>query len=490
MSTASHHRVVRSRPLAGGNRTVTVAAGLALAVSAVSACDSGPAQPAAAGARQGSRPAAATAQAVGATHGLGGHGELAFAAHGTLFLTGGPAGALHQVSLPGVPSAPAWSANHRWLAVRVTKVQGRENPYLQPGPAALWVVDAAGTGTRKLTPPSWDVSSFAWSPRSSRLAVAAGTPAPQDTSGVVAVVTTGGARKVLATGTVSGVAWSPSGTQIAAGVAVKRSRPGWRSRLELLSPAGGPPTVVTSSNGNQLELAGWWPTGSGLLYWTDPQGSESIAADGLPLSSVSLPQRRSRRLVATMLVHSSWLAFAPGGRTAAVVSAGYREIWLGDKLITLCHSSAGCTPVVQAPGVVSLDPSWSPGGGRLVFARFSASGPFGPHGHADFSPYWIRRWQATSRLWVASADGSSAKPLAAAGPGALDPVWGSDGSLLFVRDDSIWLLPPAAAGPVRVTGPLGAFTGQAYYQTYYGYVPYPRRIAWTLARPSGAAGSG
>jgi hypothetical protein len=41
-----------------------------------------------------------------------------------------------------------------------------------------------------------------------------------------------------------------------------------------------------------------------------------------------------------------------------------------------------------------------------------------------------------------------------------------------------------------VTGPLGAFTGQAYYQTYYGYVPYPRLIAWTLARPSGTAGSG
>jgi len=30
-----------------------------------------------------------------------------------------------------------------------------------------------------------------------------------------------------------------------------------------------------------------------------------------------------------------------------------------------------------------------------------------------------------------------------------------------------------------VAGPLGALTSQAYY----GYVPYPKLIAWSLARP-------
>jgi TolB protein len=171
-----------------------------------------------------------------------------------------------------------------------------------------------------------------------------------------------------------------------------------------------------------------------------------------------------------------------------VVSGGDRVIWAGHKQIIMCRRSGDCSPVGQAPGVVSLSPSWSPDSKRLVFARASASGPFGPNGHAGFSPSWIRRWQATSRLWVASADGSGARPLAAAGHGALGPVWGSDGSLLFIRDDSVWLLPPGAAHPVRVTGPLGAFTGQAYYETYYGYVPYPRLIAWTLA-PRSAPGS-
>jgi len=417
-----------------------------------------------------------TAPGQAASTGLGGHGELAFIAHGSLFLAGGAAGALRRVSLPGVPDGPGWSAGHRWLAVQVAKPPPAGNPDLT-APAALWVVSAAGTGARRLTPPSWDVTSFAWSPRSGRLAVAAATPAPKDTSGAAAVVTTAGARRILATGSyVSGVAWSPDGRRIAAGIYT--GRPVWQGRLVLLSPAGGPPTVAMSSKGNVLEPAGWWPASSGLLYWTDTGGSASLAADGLPLDTVSLAGHRARQLT-WMLVHGSWLAFSPGGSTVAVVSGGDREIWFGHKQISRCRPTGGCTSVAQPPGVVSLDPSWSPGGTRLVFARASASGPFGPKGHADFSPYWIRRWQATSRLWVASAEGSGARPLAAAGAGALDPVWGSDGSLLYVRDDSIWLLPTGAAHPVKVAGPLGTLTSQAYY----GYVPYPKLIAWTLAGP-------
>jgi Tol biopolymer transport system component len=483
MSTTFHDLADRVRPRPGRTRTAAVAATLALAVS--SGC--GAAGPASSGTRRGTYPAIIVAQASRITSrlagGLGGHGELAFIAHGTLFLTGAPAGTLRRVSLPGVPDGPAWSADHHWLAVRVAKPAPAGSPY-RTEPAALWVVRAAGTGARRLTPPSWDVASFAWSPRSDRLAVAAAMPAPKDTSAVVAAVTTGGARRTLVTGTyVSGVAWSPDGRQIAAGVYT--GRPVWQGTLVLRSPAGGPLTVVTSSKGNVLELAGWWPDGSGLLYWNDIGGSASLAADGLPLTSVWIAGRRSHQLAPAVLVHGSWLAFS-GGSTVAVASGGDRRIWFGHKRITRCRATGDCTPVAQPSGVVSLDPSWSPTGKLLVFARASASGPFGPHGHASFSPYWIRRWEATSRLWAVGASGSVATPLASVGAGALDPVWGSDGSLLFVRDDSVWLLPPGAANPVEVAGPLGALTGQ----TYYGYVPYPNLIAWTLARQSGTAGSG
>lgn len=230
-----------------------------------------------------------------------------------------------------------------------------------------------------------------------------------------------------------------------------------------------------------LDLAGWWLDGAGLLYWFDFQGSGSIAADGLPLDSVVPGAPPPHALVRTMLVHRSWLAFSPLGNAVAAVSGGDRVIWSGGKQITVCSGAGSCTAVAQPADVVSVDPSWSPNGTAIVFARLSASGPFGPNGHADFSPYWITRWEATSRLWIASADGSGARPLAAAGPGAVDPVWGSDGSLLFVRGDSFWLLPTGAAAARRLTGTLGALSGPAYYLTYYGYVPYPQLFAWTLS---------
>jgi Tol biopolymer transport system component len=419
-----------------------------------------------------------------------GPGELAFVARSGLFLAGGPAGVLRRVSVPGLPSAPAWSADHRWLAFLVTKPPPTANPYLQPAPSVLWVVTAAGAGARRLTPASWDITSFAWSPRTGRLAVAVSLPTTKlGGAGAVVTVTPRGARTTLATGDVSGVAWSPSGGQIAARLGEFSTRHRWQGKLELLTPAGGPPRVVTASNGNVLDLAGWWPDGSGLLFWTDIGGSASVAADGLPLNTVSLAGGRPRPVAGTMLVHGSWLAFSPSGHAAAVVAGGYREIWSGSKHVVICRFTGGCAAVAQPAGVISLDPSWSPDGRTLVFARASATGPFGPNGHADFSPYWIRRWQATSRLWLANADGSHPRPLTAAGPGALDPVWGSDGSLLFVRDDGLWLLPPSAARPTRVAGPLGALTGQAYYHTYYGYVPYPELAAWTLARPFATAGS-
>jgi Tol biopolymer transport system component len=246
----------------------------------------------------------------------------------------------------------------------------------------------------------------------------------------------------------------------------------------VLGAGGGRPAVVTAATGNDtIDLAGWWPGGAGLLYWLDVDNYASIGADGLPLDSAGFGAPRPRTLVPIMLGYGSWLAFSPNGNVVAAVSGGYREIWSGGKQITLCPAAGGCTPVPQPAGVVSVDPSWSPGGTELAFARLSAAGAFGPDGQADFSPYWVARWEATSRLWVAGADGSAARPLAAAGPGAVDPVWGRDGSLLFVRDDSLWLLPPGAAAAERLTGALGALAGAAYYLTYCGYVPYPQLFA-------------
>jgi hypothetical protein len=468
-------------------RFAAIAAGLAVA-----ACASGGGQ--ATGRHEGAGSAAPVSPRVSAAAGAaarGLHGELAFVARGRLFLLGGPARLPRLVALPGIPFAPAWSADHRWLAVEVSKAPPPGSPAYRhrQEPAALWLVNPAGRNTRRLTPSSWNITGFAWSPRARQLAVTAFVAGakPAD-SGVVAAITPAGRPKVLAVGSyVSGVAWSPRGLRVAAGVSVFLRGSGWHSTLESLNPAAGRPKVVAASTGSVLELAGWWPDGSGLLYWFDPQGSGSIAADGLPLDNVSLATGRSRQLVRSMLVHGSWLAFSPGGHIAAVVAGGDRVIWGGHKHIVLCRSSGRCTPVTGPGGVVALQPSWSPDGRTVAFTRTSAAGPFGPGGHADFSPSWITRWQATSRIWVTASDGSGTWRLAAAGPGALNPVWGRAGAILFVRANWLWLLPARATAPKRLAGPLGALAAPAYNRSYYGYIPYPQLIAWTSARPFATA---
>jgi len=288
------------------------------------------------------------------------------------------------------------------------------------------------------------------------------------------------------------VAWSPDGRQIAAGLTIFGSgHP--TGTLELFSLGDQRRATVLKSKGNVLELAGWWPDGSGLLYWIDPGGSSSIAADGLPLYTIPVAGRLAihvpRRLVASMLVHSSWLAFNPAGHQVVVVAGGDREIWRGHKHLVVCAESGGCPPLtIRRAGVVALQPSWSPARHSILFTRASASGPFGPNGHALFTPKWIRRWEATSQMRVVGPGGD--KQVVAAGRGAVDPVQARDGSVMFVRSDSIWILPAGAAAPVRLTGPLGVLGPLGYGETYYGYVPYPELIAWTGAPASRTAGPG
>jgi len=126
-------------------------------------------------------------------------------------------------------------------------------------------------------------------------------------------VTPSGSRRILATGGyLTGPAWSADGMRIAVGTATFTGGQ-WHSSLDVLGLTGGPPTVVTATTANVIELAGWWQDGTGLLYWLDFQGSASIAADGLPLDSVMLgaPPPRGEA--------------AGGSRTGAFVTACRHE---------------------------------------------------------------------------------------------------------------------------------------------------------------------
>lgn len=250
--------------------------------------------------------------------------------------------------------------------------------------------------------------------------------------------------------------------------------------------------MYTLADNGYVELAGWWPDGRGLLFWSDPAGSASIAADGLDLDSLELSTLELRTL-ATTLVHPDWLAWAPDGRTVAVVAGGDREIWYSGKHVELCAiPAATCRGVaLAAQDVMSLDPAWGLGG-SFIYVLAPAVGPAptaaakataattGGPGTWDPSGPWssqnVAAWYAQQRLFSASPAGTGAHALAAAGTGAHNPVATVHG-LLYVQGDLLRYLPDGPGRPVTLA--RGLQSPGTYADNYYGYIAWSEDLAYS-----------
>jgi hypothetical protein len=289
--------------------------------------------------------------------------------------------------------------------------------------------------------------------------------------------------------------WAPSGQALAVSY---RTSPGpdqpqaGKGFLEV-SPLDGRAgrTVYTLVDNGYVELAGWWPDGKGLLFWNDPEGSASIAADGLALDSLELSTLELRSL-ATTLVYPDWLAWSPDGRTVAVVAGGDREIWYSGKHVELCAIPATTCRRVALPSedVMSLDPAWAPGGSFMYVlapavgpgptaapkaTTTTAGGPGGWDPAGPWSSHNVATWYAEQRLFSTGPAGTGAHALAAAGTGAHNPVATSHG-LLYVQDGLLRYLPDGAGRPVTVAG--GLHSPGTYADNYYGYIAWSEDFAY------------
>lgn len=408
--------------------------------------------------------------------GWAGHGAVAFVGDGALVVIDN-GGTEHRVGGTDPVSSPEWSPGAQWVAF----LRSAPAPGFGQGPSRLWVVRPDGTGARALTPAGADVVDFAWDPAGgNRLAV-------------VTTTTTGGSPALLLAG-VSGPAvpllssglppvlpgpeslsWSPDGRTLAVTTAARGASGPEVGRIQLVPVAGGPARSFVTAAGDTYDLAGWWPDGKGLLYWTDPQGSASIAADGLLLSSQATGG--PARPLATTLVHPGWVAWSPDGGTVAVVAGGYRAVWDRPRRLLTCSVATGaCAAVGQPAGSVVTDPAWT-AAGLVADVAPAASSPSGVPAGLDpsgppFSPANVRAWYGAHRL-------------AAAGPGGLRPVAGWPpgahaamavrGGTVCVAGDQLWL-PSGAGSPSR----LGAAIGPAsvYGESYYGYIDWRAQVAW------------
>ncbi len=380
-------------------------------------------------------------------------GPLAYFSGRRLY-TASPGSAPRGVATVAAPgSAPQWSADGSWIA------------YL--GSAGhLHLVRPDGSGAHLAL--AGPVTAMAWSPAADLLAVVPAGGSMRDTLVLLAAGTQPTAPTVVAS-SVSSFVWSAGGRRIAYAMAGPGLQP---DRLVVYDVVSGTSTVLpyVPPAGTGLLLAGWWPDGSGLVVWLDPGRSAAAEATGLGLVSVPLGSAAAMFLARTF-VYLPWLAWSPGGHRLALASMPGAFPWQGSR-IEVCRPAAGtCTALPEPAGTVGLDPAWSPSGDRLAFVRAPVLSSSSPGGG-------LARWYQGRRLWVARADGSGARPVLGAAPGAAQPRFTPSGrSLVYVTAwsvDTVGLtgghaatLATGLAGALDTAGPDG-----------YGKLPWGGTAVW------------
>jgi dipeptidyl aminopeptidase/acylaminoacyl peptidase len=350
-------------------------------------------------------------------------------------------------------SRPAFSLDGHWLAFM-------ETPNRPTGSASqpqLWLAASNGRQAHEL-PAALDAEFLAWSPSGASLLVTtAGAAGPSE----VMVVTTDGRARSLASGLVTSASWSPDGAEVAMSV-TNHSAAGFTSVVQTVPLGGGLPTVWRTSTQDVLEVAGWW-TNWGIVYWDDPSGSSSIAADGLALDVLS-GAAQTPRPVANMLVRPDWLGSNDAG-AATVVQGGGRVEWQ-DKTVQAC-SPYSCRAIPVPSGSVSVDPAMSHSG-DIAFVEGKASQSY------SSDPAQVASWETGHTLWV-SAKGAAPVEVNG-GQSACAPTWSPDSRrLMFVRGNGLWVVASGGGRASEVVSGLGAPAD------YYGQRQWLYQFAWAAS---------
>lgn len=396
-------------------------------------------------------------------------GRLAFVSAGQLYVLHRSRGETQarRIALPAGEHAvaPAWSHDRRWLSFLVT----RRTSYSAGSVGTLWLARADGRSAHPvLSHVNWPV----WSPTDDVLAVNRLARGSAGSGGGWQVRPDRRPRRIP--GTAGAVAWSPTGKQLAFTATEQPRRGIFYGLLGTVDADGHHRVVRYRSRENLMILHGWTSDGTSLLAWADAQGSASLAADGLPLLAVSLDTGQAHR-VAVTLADPGFVSTSP--KTSDIAVAAGRDRELADhKLVKLCQAGGGCTVVPGGkPGPTNLDPALSPADYQLAFVHAAVKPP------RTSAPLYaqrsIRAWYRTRSLWLDSYTGGNPQRLRAAGTGVAAPQWSRDGrSILYVRDNALWIIRPGGKRPPRrIAGPL--FSG--HWPNYYGHIDWADQFAWT-----------
>ncbi|AET67794.1 periplasmic component of the Tol biopolymer transport system [Desulfosporosinus orientis DSM 765] len=333
----------------------------------------------------------------------------------------------------------------------------------------LWLVSRDGGQTREIQElPELPIvpTNISWSPAESILKV-------QEQGEIWLVPAKGKPYQVHGTETFSGLSsWSPDGKSLAccSEPALSQEDKISEERRMIFNSYNLDTGRLTRTKELKMPavtgtlFAAWQPDGQGVLYWPDPAYSASLAADGLELQSLRWGESQPQVLPCG-LAYRHWLSFFPDGRLLMVAGGG-RSLW-SEKRLAVCETETGNTKILPNPaGSVATDPAPSPDGKQIAFV---AAQNLGKETGGFKEPGQLAEWVATRRLWLENSDGSGAHPLKAAGGGIYQPSWSQDGSaILYIRDNSLWLVEVKSEKAQRIIGPFPDWSKDLF--GYYGYV--------------------
>ncbi len=396
-----------------------------------------------------------------------GQGRMAFVWEGLLYVLDGDKGDLTRLSDIGQARWPKWSPDGQWL------VYIRYNDLQEKG-GGLFVAKPDGSQSYQVDglPLLVNTNGITWLPSSDTFVVSPGgyvLPEEQDLYKNLYVVRPGEtSRKIDApTGSLS-----PDGKTIAHCKTLpsyNEQYPGMRDDSLYIAPIeGGEPVQLHIAKEAGIHFAGWWPDSKGLLFRVARQHSASIMADGTGLYSLPLTGGKPQLLL-TSLSHPEWLSWSPGGDKLLAVKGTGREIWKNKSLVVCDMETGEIVDLPQRAGTVSLDPGWSPDGKHIVYVEAA-------HNNDIYNDGEAASWEQTRILWIAGADGENAGRIIEAGAGIKRPLWSRDGShIIYLKDNSIWLVDIVSGGPVKIAGPL---PDAPDHRGYYGYVSFSGIMAY------------
>ena len=396
-------------------------------------------------------------------------GTVAYVQNGDIWVKHLPDGMAKRITDDGVNREPLWSPSGRWLAFRKLDSQ-------------LWLHSMA-TGAAHVVDQGAPVNYFRWSPAADTMAYVVG-------SGVLHL------RTLAADSSESTVltppspsaspgwpAWSPDGSSLAYVWTGSAANSEYRQEIRLQPAAGGKPVTLYSGGNPAVEpmlgLAGWLPSGKGLLVWRGARLVDSYLPEAVDLSV--LPVDDGQPFAGELLPYTrdaSWwfmtdLAPAPvgsvwGEKDAVAVVVGDGPPW-ANKQIEIAGGS------VTPAGQVAIQPAWSQDGEGLAYSAYS-----GVPDPGDVVLDQAGQTVRDRRIWVAIRGAPAWRQLTD-DPSARDehPQWSADGAyLLFARLDeadraSLWIVPAQGGQPLLVAesvdlgGPTDDFNvlldwGQSY----------------------------